>query len=77
MEKVEMMQRSFENYLRVKQGKITVDITLADGKRIEGIRRMNEKSCRRRRGARGIWIGEGEEAEGMTREERGGRQLKC
>ena len=25
MEKVEMMQRSFENYLRVKQGKITVD----------------------------------------------------
>ena len=31
MEKVEMMQRSFENYLRVKQGKITVDITLADG----------------------------------------------
>ena len=24
MEKVEMMQRSFENYLRVKQGKITV-----------------------------------------------------
>ena len=29
MEKVEMMQRSFENYLRVKQGKITVDITLS------------------------------------------------
>ena len=40
MEKVEMMQRSFENYLRVKQGQITVDITLADGKRIEGIRRI-------------------------------------
>ena len=40
MEKVEMMQRSFENYLRVKQGKITVDNTLADGKRIEGIRRI-------------------------------------
>lgn len=40
MEKVEMMQRSFENYLRVKQGKITVGITLADGKRIEGIRRI-------------------------------------
>ena len=30
MEKVEMLQRSFENYLRVKQGKITVDIILAD-----------------------------------------------
>ena len=30
MEKVEMMQRSIENYLRVKPGKITVDITLAD-----------------------------------------------
>ena len=29
MEKVEMMQRSFENYLRVKPGKITVDITPA------------------------------------------------
>ena len=40
MEKVEMMQRSFENYLRVKQGKIKVHITLADGKRIEGIRRI-------------------------------------
>ncbi len=40
MEKVEMMQRSFENYLRVKQGKITVDITLADGKKIEEIRRI-------------------------------------
>ena len=40
MEKVEMMQRSFENYLRVKQGKITVDITLADGNKIEGIRRI-------------------------------------
>ena len=40
MEKVEMMQRSFENYLRVKQGKITVDITLADGQRIEGNRRI-------------------------------------
>ena len=40
MEKVEMMQRSFENYLRVKQGKITVYIILADGKRIEGIRRI-------------------------------------
>ena len=32
MENVEMLQRSFENYLRVKPGKITVDITLADGK---------------------------------------------
>ena len=40
MEKVEMMQRSFENYLRVNPGKITVDITLADGKKIEGIRRI-------------------------------------
>ena len=39
MENVEMLQRSFENYLRVKQGKITVDIILADGKRIEGNRR--------------------------------------
>ena len=28
MENVEMLQRSFENYLRVKQGKITVDIIL-------------------------------------------------
>ena len=37
MEKVEMMQR---NYLRVKPGKIAVDIILADGKRIEGIRRI-------------------------------------
>ena len=42
MENVEMLQRSFENYLRVKPGKITVDITLADGKRIEGIRRIWE-----------------------------------
>lgn len=42
MEKVEMMQRSFENYLRVKPGKIAVDIILADGKRIEGIRRIRE-----------------------------------
>lgn len=40
MEKVEMMQRSFENYLRVKPGNIAVDIILADGKRIEGIRRI-------------------------------------
>ena len=40
MEKVEMMQRSFENYLRVKQGKITVVINLAAEKRIEGIRRI-------------------------------------
>ena len=40
MENVEMLQRSFENYLRVKPGKITVDITLADGKKIEGIRRL-------------------------------------
>ena len=36
MENVEMLQRSFENYLRVKPGKIT----LADGKKIEGIRRI-------------------------------------
>ena len=34
MENVEMLQR------RVKPGKITVDITLADGKKIEGIRRI-------------------------------------
>ena len=30
MEKVEMLQRSFENYLRVKLGQITGDIILAD-----------------------------------------------
>ena len=40
MENVEMLQRSFENYLRVKPGMISVDITLADGKMIEGIRRI-------------------------------------
>ena len=40
MENVYMLQRSIENYLLVKPGKITVDITLADGKKIEGIRRI-------------------------------------
>ena len=39
MENVEMLQRSFENYLRVKPGKLTVDTTRADGKHREGIRR--------------------------------------
>lgn len=46
MEKVEMMQRSFENYLRVKQGKITVDITLGRWKEDRG----NQKNLRVKKG---------------------------
>ena len=40
MENVEMLQRSFEKLSACEPGKITVDITLADGKKIEGIRRI-------------------------------------
>ena len=44
MENVEMLQRSFENYLRVKPGKITVDITLADRTDCRGIKAVKGKT---------------------------------
>ena len=39
MEKLDMMEQGLVNYLHIRPGKIEVDIILADGKRIEGIRK--------------------------------------